>query len=811
MHQLNNGFTINKSFKDDGESFGRFKEQLKEKITDSKSANHQIDKAKEVFACCLPSHSSKKKRVGLVIGRVQSGKTTSFTAVSALAADNKYAAVIHLLGTNLNLKEDNEADVAKYLELAGYDVDDSSFHVVKVAPSSRGGLTNNGRPIKEKDIASLMEVGERSDWDTRTRKTVYYPLLKNYTSIDLLQKHLKKVFINLEDPRPILIVDDEVDSYSLNTKSPDKKYKKDENEKATTTYKSLKKLYNTCEIVTYIGYTATAFAIMTAHSTSFLDPDFHVVIDPGKDYVGNEKIFGIPDVMKTPAQIKANIHPHQARELDILLYNPNTDKDEVDWDGLALDSMEDAVCDYLVSTIALMERRKADGTHAPGKATPTSMMLHPDRLTGKHRDIETALQKFLDNLELALQSINIAHPALIKLENAYTMRKTIIPNEHKKCFPSLAQVQLTLRDEILPQPRYSIHVLNADKLFGNNSIQRVDWKERPLHFCIGSVALSRGYVVDQLITTWMPNEPGTLTADVTEQRMRCFGYKGKFLDLISVYVQPGTLEMMRNYSYTEQCLMDDLKEAAITGHTIHDVAGSIHHITNLTAGNKIWRDSINKKISWAPSFFSQFDSKNKTCIHKVGFRNPIINFIKQEKSHFKSIGKNSIYGASTSAQVFSYATFKLDYVSKHLLDSLKPFIDDKDLLLKLMINEILPRHLQKNVECDVVLFNQPSRQLHPDCINSKINSFHLNANQPYTSGESLPYVGDRNVLSIGDYDPSDKYNYSKNSKFTIHIHKFHKINEYTGRVGPDGPEYLTDSYAMQIHTRGRPARLKIVQ
>ena len=127
--------------------------------------------------------------------------------------------------------------------------------------------------------------------------------------------------------------------------------------------------------------------------------------------------------------------------------------------------MEDAVCDYLVSTIALMERRMADGTNAPGNATPTSMMLHPDRLTGKHRDIEAELKKFLNNLEVALQSINIAHPALIKLENAYTMRKKIIPNEHKKCFPSLAEVQLTLKDEILPKPRYSIHVLNADKLF----------------------------------------------------------------------------------------------------------------------------------------------------------------------------------------------------------------------------------------------------------------------------------------------------------------------------------------------------------
>ena len=808
-NKYKNGFSINLNFTEDGKSFKKFKDQLTSKISDSASATHQIEKAKEVFSCMLPSYSGRNRKVGLVAARVQSGKTTSFTAVSALAADNDYAAIIHLLGTNLNLKEDNEADVAKYLELAGYDDIDSSFHVVKVQPSSKGGLTNNGIEVKDHDIANFMSVAPRSRWETRKRKTVYYPLLKHYNSIDLLQGHLKEVFKYLNDPRPILIVDDEVDSVSLNTKKPDFLYSKDEDEKATTTYKSLKRLYNTCEIVSYIGYTATAFAIMTAHSTSFLDPDFHVVINPGKGYVGNEQIFGKPDVMRTPQQNRANNQPHQARELDVLIYDPKLDKDVIDWDGKAAESMEEAVCDYLIATIALLDRRESIGKSENDEAEPTSMMLHPDRQTGKHRDIERKLKKFLNSLEIAVESPNIAHPSLLVLKKAHAMREACVSSKYKDVFPTFSKIISELSNEIFKEKRYEIHVLNADNLYGNKSIQRIAWNATPLHFCIGSVALSRGYVVKELITTWMPNEPGTLTADVTEQRMRCLGYKEEYLDLISVYVQAETKNMMRNYSYTEKCLMDDLALAAINGHTIHDVAGSLMHITNLTAGNKKWRDTFNTKISWAPSYHSQFCSNNNTCIHNKGFKGSIVKFLKNNRNKFQSIGKNNIYGASTPAQMFEYATFSLDFVSKDLINPMKSFVNTQDVLLDTMIKKILPRELNKNIDCDVVVFNQQSRGLAEGCINGTSNNFHFKE-QPYTSGASLPYLGDRNVMSINDYDPKLK-DYKNNTKFTIHIHKFSSINEYSGRKGPVGKKYLDDSYAIQIHARLNPRAVKVVR
>ena len=57
----------------------------------------------EILADCVDPQAVASTNTGLVIGYVQSGKTLSFTALTALARDNKYQVVILLAGTTNNL------------------------------------------------------------------------------------------------------------------------------------------------------------------------------------------------------------------------------------------------------------------------------------------------------------------------------------------------------------------------------------------------------------------------------------------------------------------------------------------------------------------------------------------------------------------------------------------------------------------------------------------------------------------------------------------------------------------------------------
>ena len=94
-----------------GESFEKLNNNLSHLSLNEKKS---IKKSSiEILKKCVPSSptltSQKAKysnNTGLIIGKIQSGKTLSFTTVMALARDNGYRVVIVISGrTNLLLKQ----------------------------------------------------------------------------------------------------------------------------------------------------------------------------------------------------------------------------------------------------------------------------------------------------------------------------------------------------------------------------------------------------------------------------------------------------------------------------------------------------------------------------------------------------------------------------------------------------------------------------------------------------------------------------------------------------------------------------------
>src|SRR5271157_4981411 len=62
-----------------------------------------VDEARRILRRCVDPHGPPQSQTGLAVGYVQSGKTTSFTTVAALARDNGYRVVILIAGTKDNL------------------------------------------------------------------------------------------------------------------------------------------------------------------------------------------------------------------------------------------------------------------------------------------------------------------------------------------------------------------------------------------------------------------------------------------------------------------------------------------------------------------------------------------------------------------------------------------------------------------------------------------------------------------------------------------------------------------------------------
>ena len=98
---------------------------------DEAAADKILSENTRILSMCLPPTGACGHRTGIVIGYVQSGKTLSFTTVTALARDTAYRFVILLAGTKTNLLDQNEDRLTGDLGILG---DRGKFWRVLVNP-----------------------------------------------------------------------------------------------------------------------------------------------------------------------------------------------------------------------------------------------------------------------------------------------------------------------------------------------------------------------------------------------------------------------------------------------------------------------------------------------------------------------------------------------------------------------------------------------------------------------------------------------------------------------------------------------------
>lgn len=87
--------------------------------------NNIVDDATDVLSKCInPNADVKNSRLSstnLVLGYIQSGKTTSMEAVSCIARDNGFKMIIILSGHVSNLSDQTKKRVYKSLDMYGWD------------------------------------------------------------------------------------------------------------------------------------------------------------------------------------------------------------------------------------------------------------------------------------------------------------------------------------------------------------------------------------------------------------------------------------------------------------------------------------------------------------------------------------------------------------------------------------------------------------------------------------------------------------------------------------------------------------------
>lgn len=464
------------------------------------------EETRRILGKCVSPTLDVGAKTGLVIGYVQSGKTLSFTAVSAMARDNGFPVLIVISGVSVPLSGQSKTRLQDDLRL-------------NERPDRSWLPFNNPNGWSDEDaIRRVLEEWHDPSMKEKDRQTVLITVMKNHKHLNNLINVLKNLDLS---GLPVLIIDDEADQASFNTKA-----KKGEE---STTYSRIVELRRQIPNHTFLQYTATPQAPLLISLIDILSPDFAEILTPGPDYIGGKQFF--------------REHKGLIRTI------PDSEKPDIETPDPP-DSLIYALRIFFLGVAVAIKL----GSDRKGNR---SMLVHPSRKTiGHHQFFQWVhqIQKRLQD-ELALPDSEPDKQALIQeFQEAYKDLSDTVSG-----LPAFDTLLDSLR---LAIRRTRLEEVNASTGKGTPTI---DWKGSYSYILVGGQAMDRGFTVEGLTVTYMPRSTGVGNADTLQQRARFFGYKKSYLGYCRVFLDHKMRQALEAYIDHEEDIQGQLRDYSNTG------------------------------------------------------------------------------------------------------------------------------------------------------------------------------------------------------------------------------------------------------
>src|SRR5450830_1402629 len=468
---------------------------------DGEVSEKVIEEASSILGQCIDQALPTGNVSGLVVGYVQSGKTVSFTTVSALARDNGFQIIIVIAGTTVPLLRQSRTRLER--DLSVHRITSRSPWLAMPDPSLDAS--------SDSAIRNLLEQWADPDAISSTKRTLFVTVMKHHRHLEKLVEVLARVDLN---GVPVLIIDDEGDQAGLNARV--------RQGEESTTYERLLQLRAAIPNHAYLEYTATPQAPLLINIMDWLSPDFAEILTPGAGYVGGKDLFYKNSPYIAPIPLADTPSPNH--------------------------SLSEAP-DSLLSSIRVFLLGCAAHTFAD-KGDRRSMMIHPSSQRLPHREYFDWSNNYCEQLKslLARAEGDAARDAVIgEFHSEYSdLAKTVT---ELPPFETLIRAMKSVLREL------KVLVFNA----GKGKTPEIHWDQHMYWLLVGGLALDRGFTVEGLMVTYMPRGLGVGNADNLQQRGRFFGYKRSYLEYCRVYLETDVRRAFELYVESEEDIRGQLK------------------------------------------------------------------------------------------------------------------------------------------------------------------------------------------------------------------------------------------------------------
>ena len=310
------------------------------------SASQTRERVRKIYVNSMANIMHSENHNVLLIGKVQSGKTSNLELFTAMAFDNGYKCVIIYGGYDNKLLSQTSDRFRKTFDINDNDLDSKEPELFS---------TDDGEveTLYEDVLDKIIELGKPIIFVSMKRPVA---LKKINDVLDKLASKNIKAFI----------IDDEGDQASLNTE-----FKKG---KKSATYYEIETMKNKLQNPLYLSVTATPQANVLLGAYSILKPEILQLIEPGNGYTGADFF-----------------HTDDSKIITVT---------ENETESLSNSNMHSTVYDaihYFWIASAIM--KKSDIAYS-------DMIIHTSRKNTVHKDMYSEIYNYLDALKQNIRDNN---------------------------------------------------------------------------------------------------------------------------------------------------------------------------------------------------------------------------------------------------------------------------------------------------------------------------------------------------------------------------------------------------------------------
>lgn len=510
---------------------------------------------------------------GMVVGSVQSGKTANYCGLICKAIDAGYRLIVVLAGMHNNLRSQTQYR----LDEGVLGRDSQKDRQLDQATSLIGVGKLFGQLLPVHSLTSSLDNGDFRAPKADTGVTIGGdPVLLVIKKNGSVLRNLLRWVLHVRGEEvpgqkgkiirgvPLLVIDDEADNASINTK--DRKGRKADDDDVTAINGRIRELLDAFEKSAYVGYTATPFANIfinpdaetPKHGEDLFPRSFILNVSPPSNYVSPSRVFGLDGDPDSGIEPKEELPLFRLLQDNEHVFPPRHKKD------LHIQELPDSLIRALHCFMLVCAARRVRGQ----TEIHNSMLVHVTRFVDVQHQVAQHLQQQVDSIRRRL--------AIGEGERRQTLLSELKKLWQEEFEPTSAKIRAVSPDENLPEvtwPQVAAELAEAAgrvevKEINGHATDALDYVAHRQGFnvvAVGGDKLSRGLTLEGLSVSYFLR--ATQMYDTLMQMGRWFGYRPGYLDLCRLFTTEDLRRWYRHIALAEVELrreFDRMKAAGLT-------------------------------------------------------------------------------------------------------------------------------------------------------------------------------------------------------------------------------------------------------